>query len=288
MLEIIPTGAALGAEIRGVDLSRSMDDETFSLIEDAFNNHGVIFFRGQTITEKQQIDFSKRFGELELNMNSDYALADHPEVLLISNVMENGAYIGLADAGTTWHTDMSATATPPRCSLLYSREVPFAADGKALGDTLFTNAAAAYDALDESLRERLEGRMATHDYLAKMRAREKAVGLTRKITQAQLDRSPPVRHPVFRTHPVTGRKSIYVTEGECVAIDDIDPEQSLEVIAELHAHLIKPTFHYRHNWRVGDLLMWDNCTCQHVGIKDYALPQRRLMHRVTVNGAAPY
>jgi taurine dioxygenase len=288
MLKVVPTGAALGAEITGVDLSLPMDDETFTLVEDAFNKHGVIFFRSQTLTEKQHIDFAKRFGELEFNMNTDYASSDHPEILLVSNIMEDGKFIGLADAGTTWHTDMSATATPPRSSLLYSREVPVDPNGKVLGDTLFTSAAAAYDALDESLRTRLDGRKATHDYVAKMQARDKAVGLTRKITQAHLDRSPPVRHPVFRIHPVTGRKCIYVTQGECIAIDDIEPVEGLELIAELHAHLIRSEFHYRHNWRVGDLLMWDNCTCQHIGIKDYALPQRRLMHRVTVNGAAPF
>ena len=122
---VMPTGAALGAEIRGVDLARDLDGETFRRIEDAFNRHGVIFFRGQDITVGQQIAFARRFGEVEINVNTQACLPGHPEVLLVSNIRENGRYIGLADAGTTWHTDMSAYACPPRCSILYAKEVPF-------------------------------------------------------------------------------------------------------------------------------------------------------------------
>jgi taurine dioxygenase len=287
-IEIVPTGKALGAEIRGVDLAATMDDATFGKIDDAFNEHGVIFFRGQKITEAQQIAFSRRFGELEINVNTQYCLDGYPEMLLLTNEVVNGRHIGLADAGITWHTDMSAYARPPRCSLLYAKEVPLGANGEALGDTLFTSSAAAYDALSPALKDRLAGRRSTHSYLAKMNARQKAVGLTRTVTQEHLDKTPPVDHPVFRTHPVTGRKCLYVTEGECTAVEGLSQQESLALISELHAHLIKPEFQYRHKWCVGDLLMWDNCTCQHLAIQDYKLPQRRLMHRVTVNGSVPF
>ena len=121
-----------------------------------------------------------------------------------------------------------------------------------------------------------------------MNARQKAVGLTRTVKQEHLDKTPPVDHPVFRTHPVTGRKCLYVTEGECIAIEGYPEREALDLIGELHAHLIRPEFQYRHKWRVGDLLMWDNCTCQHLAVQDYKLPQRRLMHRVTVNGSVPF
>ena len=287
-MNIVPTGAALGAEIRGVDLARGLDAQTFLGIEDAFNRHGVIFFRSQDISVEQQIAFARRFGEVEINVNTQACLPGHPEVLLVTNIRENGRYIGLADAGTTWHTDMSAYACPPRCSMLHAIEVPRAADGAVLGDTIFTSAAAAYDALAPELKARLEGRRSTHSYLAKMNARKAAVGLTREITPEHLDKTPPVAHPVFRTHPVTGRRCIYVTEGECTGIDGLAEAESLSLISELHRHLIDPRFHYRHRWRVGDVLMWDNCAVQHLAVRDYGEDQRRLMRRVTVNGSIPF
>ena len=287
-MSITPTGTALGAEIRGVDLAQDFDTATFRHIEEAFNRHGVIFFRNQKIRVEQQIAFARRFGEVEINVNTQACLPGHPEVLLVSNIKENGRYIGLADAGTTWHTDMSAYACPPRCSILYAVEVPRAADGTVLGDTIFTSAAAAYDALTPEVKTRLDGKRSTHSYLAKMTARKAAVGLTREVTREHLEKTPPVAHPIFRTHPVTGRKCIYVTDGECTGIDGMAEADALPLISELHRHLIDPTFQYRHRWRVGDVLMWDNCSCQHLAVRDYGEDQRRLMHRVTVNGSVPF
>jgi len=286
-MSVVPTGAALGAEIRGVDLARELDVATFEHIEDAFNRYGVIFFRGQNITVEQQIAFARRFGEVEINVNTQACLPGRPEVLLVSNIKENGRYIGLADAGTTWHTDMSAYACPPRCSILYAVEVPRAADGTVLGDTLFASAAAAYDALAPDLKSRLAGKRSTHSYLAKMNARKAAVGLTREVTPEHLEKTPPVAHPVFRTHPVTGRKCIYVTEGECTGIDGMAEADALALVSRLHRHLIDPKFQYRHRWQTGDVLMWDNCACQHLAVRDYGDGQRRLMRRVTVNGSVP-
>lgn len=285
---IVPMQAALGAEIRGVDLAQELDAATFRRIEDAFNDYGVIFFRNQTITVEQQIAFARRFGEVELNVNTQACLPGYPEVLVVSNIKENGRYIGVSDAGTTWHTDMSAYPRPPRSSILYAKEIPYAPDGKVLGDTIFVSAAAAYDALGEDVKARLTGKRATHSYAAKMKARKEAVGLTRVNTAEQLAKMSPVKHPVFRTHPVTGRKCIYVTEGECTAIDDIPEQEGLALISELHQHLIHPRFQYRHRWQVGDVLMWDNCTCQHLALHDYGPDLRRLMHRVTVDGAVPF
>lgn len=287
-VRVVPTGAGLGAEIRGVDLAQDIDVTTFGRIEDAFNRYGVIFFRRQSITVEQQIAFARRFGEVEINVNTQACLPGRPEVLLVSNIKENGRYIGLADAGTTWHTDMSAYACPPRCSILHAIEVPRAANGTVLGDTIFASAAAAYDALAPELRKRLEGRRSTHSYLAKMTARKAAVGLTREVTREHLEKTPPVAHPIFRTHPVTGRKCIYVTEGECTGIDGMVDDEALPLIAELHRHLIDPRFQYRHRWQARDVLMWDNCTCQHLAVRDYGDGQRRLMQRVTVNGSVPY
>jgi taurine dioxygenase len=287
-LEIILTGKALGAEIRGVDLAAGLDAATFRSIERAFNENGVIFFRRQNISEEQQIAFARRFGDVEININTQACLPGRPEILLVSNIMRDGKYIGLADAGTTWHTDMSAYDCPPRCSILYAREVPRDDSGNVLGDTIFASAAAAYDALEDQLKQRLEGKRAMHSYIAKMEARRKAVGLTREITAEHRAKMHPVWHPVFRTHPITGRKCIYVTEGECTEIGGLNGNEALETIEQLHRHVISPRFQYRHGWQVGDVLMWDNCTCQHLAVRDYSAHQRRLMHRVTVNGSVPF
>jgi len=193
----------------------------------------------------------------------------------------------VADAGITWHTDQSAYPRPPRGSVLYAKEVPVTEDGTVLGDTIFSSAAAAFDALPAAMKVRLDGKRASHSYMGRLLARKAAVGLTREIPADHAQKMPSVWHPVFRTHPVTCRKSIYVTEGECTAIEGIADDEALELIAQLHRFAIEPRFHYRHRWQRGDVLMWDNCTCQHLAVRDYGEHQRRLMHRVSMDGSVP-
>ena len=288
-ITIAKSGAALGAEI-GVDLSRPIDDATFRAIEDAFHDNIVVFFRGQTLTDEQHVAFSRRFGELEIHIVKKYLLPGYPEILLVSNLKnEAGEHIGLADAGFTWHSDVSYRQCPSRCSLLYAREVPVR-DGVVLGDTVFANCIAAYDALPAGMKQRLDGLKAIHRYSMRRRVENSP---RPKLTAAQIAETPDVAHPIVRTHPYTGRKAIYVTAGECIGIVDRDgrsmPEdEALDLIAELDAHCIKPEFLYRHHWRVGDLVMWDNATAMHLAICDYALPERRLMHRTTVIGGQPF
>jgi taurine dioxygenase len=286
-LRIVPTGAALGAEVRGVDLAQRLDDETFRRIDGALSEHGMLFFRGQDLTVDEQVAFARRFGDAAPNVNQQACLPGYPEVLVVSNVKENGRYIGVSDAGITWHTDQSSYPRPPRCSVLYAKEVPVADDGTVLGDTIFSSAAAAYDALPADIKARLEGKRASHSYMGRLLARKAAVGLTREIPADHADKMPAVWHPVFRAHPVTGRKSIYVTEGECTAIEGMPDDEALELIAQLHRLAIEPRFHYRHRWQRGDVIMWDNCTCQHLAVRDYREDQRRLMYRVSVDGAVP-
>jgi len=287
-ISIVPTGAALGAEVRGVDLAQCLDDGTFRRIDAALSEHGMLFFRRQDITVGQQVAFARRFGDAAPNVNQQACLPGYPEVLVVSNVKENGRYIGVSDAGITWHTDQSAYPRPPRCSVLYAKEVPVSDDGTILGDTIFSSAAAAYEVLPADIKKRLEGKGASHSYMGRLLARKASVGLTREIPADHADRMPPVWHPVFRTHPVTGRKSIYVTEGECTAIEGIPEDEALALIAQLHQLAIEPRFHYRHRWQRGDVIMWDNCTCQHLAVRDYREDQRRLMYRVSVDGAVPF
>jgi len=278
-----PSGAALGAEIE-VDLSRDLDDATFQEVQNAFHDNIVVVFRDQTLTNEQQIAFSRRFGTLEIHIVKKYLLPGHPEILLVSNIKdERGEFIGLADAGFTWHSDVSYRKNPSRCSLLYAIEVP-EENGVTLGNTLFTNTILAYERLPERMKTWLVGKKAVHRYSERMRV---ANSPRPKLTAAQLAETPDIAHPIVRTHHFTGRKSLYVTKGECIGIQGVPEDEGRAVIAELHDHCLKPEFLYRHEWRKGDLLMWDNSTSMHLAICDYALPQRRLMYRTTVIGEVP-
>jgi taurine dioxygenase len=278
------TGAACGAEIV-FDLSQPIGDSTFAELERHFHDNIIVFFRDQHLTEEQQIAFSRRFGELEIHIVRKYLLPDHPEILLISNIRdENGEHIGLADAGFTWHSDTSYRKYPSRCSLLLAKEVPHR-DGRPLGDTVFANTIAAYEALPEAMKRRLDGLKAIHRYAMRRRIDNSP---RPKLTAAQLAETPDIAHPIVRTHPYTGRKALYVTAGECIGVAGMPDDEALDLIAELDAHCVKPEFCYRHQWRVGDLVMWDNASAMHLAICDYALPERRLMHRTTVIGTQPF
>ena len=282
-IEVVRVGAPVGAEIRGVDLAKGIDDATFAEIDAALSEHAVIFLRDQRITPEQQIAFSRRFGELEINAFNKYALPENPAVLVVSNIRKDGKDIGYADAGSHWHTDMSYTQTPPRLTMLHAVEVPHKG-GQPLGDTWFASAGAAYDDLPADTKRKLDGKRAIHRFAAKERGVKKPVPLTAE----QIARNPDVIHPVVRTHPVTGRKVLYVRKGECIGIEGMAEEQALPLIAELSDRITRPEYIYRHKWKVGDLLMWDNALVQHWAPRDYEWPDRRLMLRTTVNGSVPF
>lgn len=281
-LEIVPVDAAVGAEIRGVDLGHGIDDATFAEIDAALSEHAVIFLRNQTITPEQQVDFSRRFGEIEINAFNKYALEENPAVLVVSNIKEDGKDIGYADAGSHWHTDMSYTATPPRLTMLYAVEVPHR-DGKPLGDTWFASATTAYDDLSDAMKKKLDGKRAIHRFAAKERGVKKPV----ELTPEQIAKNPDVVHPVVRSHPVTGRKALYIRKGECIGIEGMADEDALPLLEELSDRITRDENIYRHSWKVGDLLMWDNALVQHWAPRDYEWPDRRKMLRTTVNGSVP-
>ena len=278
-VEVIPTGASAGAEIRGVDLSQPLDAPTFAAIEHAYNEHGVIFFRDQDITPPQQVAFSRRFGEIEFNVFGErWSVPGSPEIVVVSNITEDGRPIGIRRAGENWHSDMCYTARPPRGTMLYALEIPDLF-GLTLGDTEFASAAAAWDSLPRTLCQHLEGRHAVFDFTGRKRAFPPS--------QSEIDRNPPVRHPIARTHPHTGRKCLYVMRDDCTGIEGMDADEAEALIAALADHIVKPAHIYRHQWRKGDVLLWDNCTVQHRAVQDYDMPQRRLMHRTTMGGAVP-
>ena len=282
-LDLRPSGEGAGAEVVGVDLSAPVPNDVFDRIDRALAHHGVLVFREQRLIPERQLAFCERFGPVEANVFDQYALPGHPGVLVVSNIVEDGRNIGYADAGSHWHTDMSYTRTPPRCTALHAIEVP--SDGsRNLGDTLFANARAAFEALDGADRRRIEGLRAVHRFSAKERGVKRPV----KLTPEQIARHPDVVHPVARTHPVSGAKALYVREGECVGIEGMSDDEAHPLIKRLSDHIIRPEFQYRHRWRVGDLVIWDNCAVQHIALRDYEWPQRRLMHRVTAGGSVPF
>src|SRR4051794_13678699 len=187
-VEVIPTGAALGAEIRGVDLARPLGEASFAAIEHAYNEHGVIFFRGQHITPAQQVAFTRRFGEIEFNIFGErWSVPGAPEIVVVSNLTEDGKPIGIRRAGENWHSDMCYTARPPRGTILYAREIPDLY-GLTLGDTEFASAAASYDALPQALKDHIAGRRAIFDFAARKRAFPP--------NREEIDRNPPVNHPI--------------------------------------------------------------------------------------------
>jgi taurine dioxygenase len=280
--------APLGAAIAGIDLAQEVDAAAFRVLEDAFVDNQVIVFRDQRLSEPRHIAFSRRFGELEIHVLKQYLHPDHPEILLISNIVEAGKPIGIADAGQYWHTDLSYVAAPSRCSLLYALEVPVDEAGETRGDTLFASALTAYDALPEAMKQRLAPLRAIHRYGDRYERMKSEGGVRTALSDEQRRQVPEVTHPLVRTHPKSGRKSLYVNEGFTTGIVGMPEDESRALLAELVDHVKRPEFIYRHKWRKGDLLMWDNCSVQHRAVADYALPLRRHMHRTTVRGTVPF
>lgn len=281
--------ASIGAQVNDVDLSRPVDDATFRQIEDTFNQRSVLVFRGQTMNEAQHVAFSRRFGDLEIHVLKQYLLPGHPEILLISNMVEDGRNIGISDAGQYWHTDLSYVEKPSRCSILYGKKVPAPEGERTFGDTCFVSTAAAYDALEPDFQEYLGTLQARHSYMRRYdTVRNDGKSRREPLTEEQRKQVKEVVHPVIRTHPVTGRKCIYVNEGFTTEIIGLPENESEALLNTLCQHCRSERFMYRHKWQPGDVLMWDNCSTQHLAIPDYGPDQHRLMHRTTVAGSAVF
>jgi taurine dioxygenase len=283
-IEIVPSGKALGAEIRGVDLAAGIDDATFASVRDAFLEHSVVVLRGQRLSIPEQRDFCSRFGPPEEHA-TQFTVPGYRDVLCVSNIVDGaGKPIGITDAGRAWHTDGHFEERPTMYSMLYAVEVPHDEEGRPLGATMFASTADAYDTLPDSLKGRLDGLKADNT-MKQIYRYFRAHGLASKrppLTEAQ-EQLLGV-HPVVRTHPVTGRKCIYVSSAHTERIHGLPEEESRDLVNQLQEHCIRDERVYRHEWQVGDLVMWDNCATQHCAIGDYTDQQRRLMYRVSVEG----
>ena len=258
-----------GAEIRGVDLSKPLDERTFKEIHAALIDNGVIFFRDQHLTPEQQKAFARLFGELHLHPAAPREVPEHPEILVI-HADENSKHV----AGENWHSDVSCDLEPPMGSILYMHELP-----PVGGDTLFASMYAAYEALSEPMKRFLEPLTAMHEGEHVYRGRYGVDDRGKVFPKAE--------HPVIRTHPVSGRKALYVNGGFTTRIKQLPRPESDAVLQFLYRHVETPEFHCRFRWQVNSVAFWDNRCMQHHAMWDY-YPQRRHGHRVTIKGDKPF
>jgi taurine dioxygenase len=279
LIDIVPTGAALGAEVRGIDL-KNLDERQFAALERAWHQHEVILLRGQTLSDQDLIAFSRRFGDLDwapVQETGRRFVEGLPEIYIVSNVTVNGQPIGSLGAGeAVWHTDMSYLEVPPMASMLYALEVP-----PAGGNTSFCSMYAVYDALPSPLKQRIANLKIKHD------GTYNSGGYLRQGVTATDDprSSPGAVHPLVCTHPDTGRRMLYLGRRRNAYLTGLELPESEALLDELWQFVEKPEFAWEHVWRVGDLVLWDNrCTMHRRDPFDAS--SRRVMHRTQIKGNA--
>jgi taurine dioxygenase len=292
-LIVRPTGTALGADVEGVDLAQEFSAATVDAIKQAWSDHLVLRFRGQLLDDDQLMRFSAHFGELDwapviaasrVKVPGQDRYVESAEegrryISVISNIIENGKAIGALGAyESIWHTDMSYNPEPPSASALYALEVP-----PAGGDTGFANMYMAHDTLPEALRRRVEGRLCRHDA-----SRNSAGELRRGFTEATDPRQASgADHPIIRTHPITGRKAIFLGRRRNAYIQGLELDESERLLDALWAHATRPELTWYQQWRVGDLVLWDNRCVMHRR-DEFDPNSRRLMHRSQIKGDRPF
>ena len=282
-MRVTPLSPSMGAEITDVDLT-TLTNEEFAQIRDAFHAHQVIAVRDQALTPAAQMAFSARFGALEDQLNAHYTLPGYPEVLVLSNDMKDGKPIGLIDGGDFWHSDSSHRPLPSMATILHAVRNP--RDG---GDTEFANMYAAYDALSDAMKRRIAPLKGIHA-VSKLRNTRVTISARRPDAKDFYEKQkaiPDQIWPLVRTHPATGRKALYLSPRFTVGIAGLPDDEADAMLDELFAHQIRPEFVYRHKWRDGDLVMWDNRCVMHRATGGYAYPDVRTMHRTVVAGDAP-
>lgn len=279
-IEVVPLSDALGAEIRGLDLTRAIDDATFARIEGAWHDHLILLFRDAVLSEDDQVRFARRFGALQSRprpaaMRAESSEVRHPEIMLVSNIRKDGKLIGsLPDGEMQFHSDMCYIEIPAKGTFLYAIEIP--SQG---GDTLFLNTYKAYESLPADIKARIDGRQALNVFLYGSTSREG--------NKPDLAIHPNHVHPVVRTHPDTKRKALFINRLMTWSIEGMDEAESTALLDRLFDHMEQPQFIYTHKWRVGDLMLWDNRCSLHART-DFSDQERRLLRRVVIQGDKPY
>lgn len=263
-----------GVEVQGIDLSEPMSDATFAALDDAFNQNSLMLIRGQDVTPEQHIAFSSRWGTLEHHVLQEYTLPGHPEVFVLTNKKKDGKPLGAHKTGWHWHIDNTYMPRPSLGSQLYAREVP--PEG---GDTWFTSLIAAYERLPEHLKTRIANLKAVHSYAhvyaLKYPDRE-------PLSEERKAQVPDLVHPVVRTHPSTGRKLLYISEYIIKQFIGMSEKESRDLLDELNARATSDDLVYRHQWRAGDLIFWDNRATMHFAQPYDDVNHFRLMHTTRV------
>jgi len=278
-LPVKPLDNPMAAEVEGLDLTRNLDDRTIADLHKAWMAYPVLVIRGQELNPEQQLAYSRRFGDLQRHTVKEILHPEYPEILVLSNRGRGGAQ-PINNGGAYWHSDITYEDIPPMGSILHGVVIP---DGG--GDTLYADMTAAYDALDDATKAGIEGLKAVHTYRVRYEAMMKA-GIRPPKTEEELAQWTDVVHPVARTHPETGKKAIFVNEGFTSRIEGMGDNEGRDLLEKLFEHSTQDRFVYRHRWRPGDVVMWDNrCTLHRA--TDYDLSQERSMHRATIRGTQP-
>jgi taurine dioxygenase len=275
-IEITPVSGALGAEIRGLNLADELDNSTMAAVRDVFFEHGVVFFMDQDLTPDQHLAFARRFGGIDVNKFFE-RVDGYPEIAQVRKEPDDTANIGGG-----WHTDHSYDEDPAMGSMLYAKELP-----EKGGDTMFASMYAAYEALSPGMKELLDGLVAVHSGARAFGPSSKANDDNRsaKFRLSEVaDRE--VEHPVVCTHADSGRKHLYVNGGFTTRFANMTVEESAPLLQFLYQHAARPEFTCRFRWQPGAMAFWDNRCTQHFALNDYH-GQRRLMHRVTIQGQRP-
>jgi taurine dioxygenase len=282
MFTIRPGTAILGATIEGLDAAQPIATGDFARLLIALGRHGVLRLPDQHLDEAQLRAFSERFGEIQGAIAKEAEAGRAvPEVGTLSNIREGGRYIGFPDAGQDWHTDMSYRDVMGFVNVLYGVVIP-RRDGRALGGTEFANMHAAYDALPAALRARLADATVTHDFNQYWENARRNGADRPPLTPAQRRARPPVVHPLFLTHPITGRKVLYCNPGYAARINELPEAESDAMLSFLFAHQLRPEFRWTHVWTENDLLVWDHLGTIHRAIGDYTRDEPRLIRRCQV------
>jgi taurine dioxygenase len=275
-IHITPLSCALGAQITGVDLSQELTGEQRDRIEQALLDHQVLFFRDQPVTPQQQARFAANFGDLHIHPIYPH-VPEQPQVLILDTAVTD------VRDNAIWHTDVTFLPTPALGAVLSAKLLP--AYG---GDTLWASGIAAFEALSRPLQTLLDGLTATHDFTRSFPL-ERFGNTQEDLARWEETRrnNPPLSHPVIRTHPVSGRKALFVNDGFTTRINELEPAESEAILKMLFAHATRPEFTLRWRWQENDVAMWDNRVTQHYAVDDYR-PQRRVMHRATILGDVPF
>lgn len=279
------TGAA---EVTGLDCSQPLEASTMERLHRAFLDYPILCVRDQNLTARQQATFSRQFGPLETQDRSKYCHQEESDVLILSNDRNpDGSAVGIVDAGDFWHSDSSHMEEPCRMTLLYAVKNPDRG-----GDTQFCNMYLVYEALPQALKRQVDGRNAVHHISKTLNPR---VTISSERTDAKAyykeheKKTAPVRQPMVRTHPETGRQALYISPRFTIGIDGMPDSEAQPLLDELFRFFVgAPRFEYRHKWRDRDLVLWDNRCLNHQGAGGYAFPDVRRMHRTTVRGDKPF